>query len=140
MYYDCVKLRSHNCSNIRGELKFNSPLIFRMFKGLNIVVEMELVRMGTECDCVHFIFLLVVYPGLDKVLGKDTTLEQIVMIFLQSIQYLAERAGGGSDLGFLFRFEFLNIFINRGSRINLVLNSIQSRQQHCREGEIRIAA
>ena len=70
--------------------------------------------MRTERDGVHLIFLLVVDPGLDEVFGKDITLQQIIMVFLQGIQYLAQRAGGGFNLGFLFRFEFVDILINRG--------------------------
>ena len=69
--------------------------------------------MRTERHGVHLIFLLVVNPGLDQVFGKDITLEQIIMVFLQGIQYLTERAGGGFNLGFLFRFEFVDILINR---------------------------
>jgi len=55
-----------------------------MCEGLDVVIQVELVGMRTERDGVHLILLLVVDPGFDQIFGKDITLQQIIMVFLQS--------------------------------------------------------
>ena len=56
-----------------------------MLAVLDVEVKMELVGMRTERDGIHLIFLLVVDPGFEQFFGKDITLQQIIMVFLQGV-------------------------------------------------------
>ena len=55
------------CSNEEGSPSSEGlPSFYQyIFSGLDIVVEVEFVRMRTERDGIHLILLLVVDPGLD---------------------------------------------------------------------------
>jgi len=58
--------------------------------GLNVVVEIKLVRMGPQLDIVDFVFGLVVNPHVDGIAGEDIASEEKFLIGLQSLQGLIQ--------------------------------------------------
>ena len=81
---------------------------------------------------------LVGEPSLNHVRREDVARQQPTVVLIQSIQHLAERAWGAFDLGGLFRLQFVEILINGMTRINFVLDAVQTRHQLSRETEVRI--
>src|SRR5437899_2657047 len=65
---------------------------------LDVVVERELPRVGTQPDRVYLLAALVADPRLDHVLGEDAALQQELVIRLQGVEGLVERAGHVPDL------------------------------------------
>ena len=59
---------------------------------LNVVIQEELVRMGSEPEGVHFLCPLVVDPHLDGVLGENVSLQQEVVVRLEVALRLFQRA------------------------------------------------
>jgi len=59
---------------------------------LNVVIQEELVRMGSEPQRVNFPDSLVVDPRLDNILGKDIALLQKIMVFFKTVKGVFERA------------------------------------------------
>ena len=64
--------------------------------GLHVVIELEFVRVRAEPDGVD-VGPLQLNPGLDQVGGEDVTLEQVLIIGLQVVQYAAEAVWHGLD-------------------------------------------
>jgi hypothetical protein len=53
---------------------FNSSAVLLCQPNLDIEIQSELPRMGTEADGVDLMLSLVLQPGLDHVLGKHVAL------------------------------------------------------------------
>jgi len=90
-----VSLFHHSIITAAGLLYFPekkeqalSPLLFLLkysFR-LNVVIQEELVRMGSEPQRVNFSDSLVVDPCLDNILGKDIALVQEIMVFFKAVE------------------------------------------------------
>src|SRR5215207_5189728 len=73
--------------------------LVRALRSLDVVVEVELPRVGTEADGVDLVLALVGEPGVDHVLGEHAALEQELVVGLERGQGVVERAGDLRDLG-----------------------------------------
>jgi hypothetical protein len=94
---------------LRTELRFASSLKLGPQLGLNIEIKSELPRMGSEANRIHLVFSLVLKPGLDHVFGEHIPLEQEIMVFLQSVERLIQRARHRFNLGRLFGLELVEV-------------------------------
>src|SRR6266702_8087350 len=100
---------------------------------LQIEVQKELVRHGSQVDRCQLVFSLIRDPRRDQVLGKNITFQEESMVLLQRVQTLAQRARRALDFrGFLW-LQFIQILVQRITRIDLVLDSVQAR--HAQRGK-----
>src|SRR5579875_726414 len=106
---------------------------------LNIVVQRELVRMRSLPYRLHLILHLVIYPGLDQLLGKDITLHQEVVVSFKRVQRFLKRSGKRRHLGEILGTEIIDILIERFPRVDLILDPIKSGHEHCGKGKVGIA-
>jgi hypothetical protein len=70
--------------------------------GLHVVVEVVLHRDGAQAHGVDLVLALVADPGLDEVAGKHVTLEEKLVVGLEGVEGLGERARDVGDGGELF--------------------------------------
>jgi hypothetical protein len=49
---------------------------------LNVVIEVEFVRMWSYIDCIDLIFTFVIDPDVQDILGEHVALEEIFVVFL----------------------------------------------------------
>ena|SRR6266571_3914668 len=70
---DAGELRSRRSQRKSlAEARLFSPLgLETQISSLNVVVQRELERMGTQADGVHFLLTLVINIGLQELLGED---------------------------------------------------------------------
>ena len=61
------------------------------------------------------------------------------MVLLQGIERLLERAGHVRDLRELFGRQGVDVLVERITRIDLVLDTVEAGHHHGREGEVRVA-
>src|SRR5262245_52636698 len=107
--------------------------------GLNVVIEVELVRVGAQRDRIHLFFPLVTDPSFDHILGEDVALDQKCMIGLQRVECLLQRARRRSYAsGFLER-KVVKVFIDGLPWIDTVLDPIEAGHQHRRECQVTVA-
>jgi hypothetical protein len=59
---------------------------------LDVVIEMKLVRMGTQTDGVDLPFSLVVEPGFDHVAGENIAAQKERMIAFERVKRLIQLA------------------------------------------------
>src|SRR5260370_32147141 len=95
---------------------------------LQVVVEGKLVRMRTELHRFDFLFHFEFDPGLDEVLGEDIPAQKEVMVPLEVLQSLLERAGSRGNLLQFCRTEIINVDVERLARSLFVLGSVQPRR------------
>src|SRR5271167_2657341 len=84
---------------------------------LDVVIELELVRMGTQTHGVHFLLALVVDVGVQHLLGEDVALEQKLIVASQRIQRVFQRTGHRRDLRQFLRTEIVDVLVERLARI-----------------------
>ncbi len=108
-------------------------------KTLNIVIKHELVGVRTQANGIHFLRPLVVDPFLDQVLGEDPALQQVLVVVFQGFQCLRQGGGNALDLLEFASFQLVKVHVMRLARIDLVLDPIQARHQHCGEGQVGVA-
>src|SRR5918992_1763462 len=58
-----------------------------------IEVHVELVGVRPQPDRVHLVGPLVLHPGVDHVLGEHPTLQQPLVVGLERVEHLLQRAG-----------------------------------------------
>src|SRR5262249_14271438 len=69
----------------------------------NVEVQVELVRVWPQADGVHLFLALVPDPGADHVRREHFTLQHELVVLLQEVQRLLQRAGRLGHRGQLFR-------------------------------------
>src|SRR5262245_50834336 len=82
---------------------------------------------------------LVPDPRVDDIFGKHFALKQEFMIALQMSKRLLERRRRFRYVAQLLGIEIVNVFVQRFARVDLVLDAVEDRHQHRREGEVWIA-
>src|SRR5208337_1552353 len=107
-------------------------------KHSDVVIEVELVRIRAHPNGVHFVLGLVLDPQIDQLLGEHTALEEEFVVRLESRENAVERTGDGWNLGRLLGREIVAVLIERFAGMNLVLDTVESGQEHCRVRQIRI--
>src|SRR6185295_17283362 len=106
---------------------------------LRVVVERELVRMRTEPDGAHFVRHLVLDPGLDHVLGEDVALHEEVVILLQVLEGLLERARHLRNvLQFLGR-ERVDVLVEGIPGVEAPLDAVETGHHHGGERDVAVA-
>jgi hypothetical protein len=106
---------------------------------VDVVVQLELVRVRAQADRVDLVGALVVDPGLDEVLGEHAALEQVVVVGLERVEHLGQRARHLRDVGGLVRRQLVEVLVDRRRRLDLVLDAVEAGHQHRREREVRVA-
>ena len=67
--------------------------------------------MRTQANCVDFLRALVVYVRVEQFFGEDITLEQELMIFVESIESVFKRAWHGWNLRQLLWTKIVNVLV-----------------------------
>ena len=93
--------------------------------------------MRAEAEGVVFL-LLHFDPVRDEVGIEDVAFEQERMIGFERFNRAAERIGNARHVGEFFRRELVKVFVQRVARIDPALDSIESGQEECGEGDVRI--
>src|SRR5262249_50829020 len=96
-----------------------------------VEVQGELVRMRAQPSLTHFSVILVIDPGLYQVLGEYIALEQELVIVLEILQRCFQRSRHCWNLREFRRSQGVNILVERLTRIELALNTIEPGHQHC---------
>ena len=78
-------------------------------------------------------------PVGDEVFVEDIAAQQESMVGLERFDGAAERVGNTCDLGQLFRRKFVEVFVERITGIDSILNAIQPGQEKRRKCEIWIS-
>src|SRR5260370_5238208 len=79
------------------------------YEGLDVVVELELVRVRAQPELVQLGGPLVVQPRLDEVVGEHAALGQERVVRLQVVEHRVERAGDLRDGGRLVRGQLVQV-------------------------------
>ena len=103
---------------------------------LSVVAEVELVGVRAEADSVDLGLAFVVDVGFYQVFGEDSALGKEVVVFLQGVQGLLESSGHHVQL---LRVEGVQVAFDRVAGGRVRLDAVQSRHQHRREREVRVA-
>ena len=74
----------------------------------------------------------------DDVFGEDIALQGEFVTPLERIERLAQRAGNRRDLRQLFRRQLVDILVEGGAGIELILDPVQPGHEHCGEGEVAV--
>src|SRR4029079_5657265 len=105
----------------------------------DIKIQRKLQRMRTHAQGRYFLVAFVADPTLDQLLTKDVALEQEVVISLERFQRLVQRTRQRRHVLQLFRREIVDVLLQRVTRIDPVLNAVDTREQHRRKRQVRIA-
>src|SRR5947208_10219783 len=89
--------------------------------------------MRTKSHHVRFVLALVVDPGADQLLAEDAADSEEVVIAFEGVERLCERARHLYDATVLLE----EIPIRRLAGVEALLDPVQSRHEHGREGEVR---
>ncbi len=81
-------------------------------------------------------FTLQTDVSIDHVVRHHAASGQEVTIRIQGIQRHLKRAGHSGDFFRFFWWQVVQVFIHSIARMNLVLNAVQARHHHGREGEV----
>src|SRR5262249_3150448 len=101
--------------------------------GLNVVIEMELVRVRAQPNGIDLLVAFVIQPSFDHVLGEDIAAQQERVIGLERIQRLLQRAGGRLHLLRLRRRQVIEVLVDGLTRVDAILDAVEARHQHRRE-------
>src|ERR1022692_119620 len=85
-----------------------------------VVVHLELVRVRTEPHRVDLVRALVVDPRLDQVWREEAALEQVLVVGLQALEDLLQRAWHLRDRQRLVRRKLVEVLVHRLGRLDLV--------------------
>src|SRR5436190_23124944 len=106
---------------------------------LNVVIQLEFVRMRPQTNRVGLRLALVGDKGLDQLLREYIALEQEPVIVLQAGERFFERRRHRWHLLQFLRFEIVDVLVERLTRINLVLYAVETSHGHGSKREVRIA-
>ena len=105
---------------------------------LDVVVELEFVGVGAEPELVEFGGALVVQPGGDEVVGEYAAFGEEGVVGLQGVEDGVEGAGDLGDGGGLVGGQFVQVFVDRLGRFDLVLDPVQAGHEHRGEREVGV--
>src|SRR5205823_5799533 len=71
-------------------------------KWLDVVIQVELVRVRADLHWLDFSLSLVGDPGVDQIFREDTAAQQERLVGLEGIQHFAQASRRRSDSGPLF--------------------------------------
>src|SRR6266513_1591248 len=92
----------------------------------SVVIEEELIWMGTQRHRVDILHALHLEPGVDQVLREDAAVEQEGMIGLERLQRLEQASRRVLHVLPLFRLQIVQIHIHRLGRLDLVLDAVET--------------
>src|ERR671922_1294869 len=98
--------------------------------------ELDRMRRVLEADDLGHLQIDV---AVDEVIVENAARFEEGAVLVQISERLAQRAAHGGDLLELRRRQIVQILVDRGAWIELVLDAVQSRQQHGGESQIGIA-
>src|SRR5260370_41405 len=106
---------------------------------LDIVVQMELVRMRAHSHGIDFVLLLVSDPGINEIFFENSAFEEELVIRSERREPPIQRTLQRWDPGGFLSVELVDVFIERLSRMDFFLHSIEACHQHGRKRQIGIA-
>ena len=86
--------------------------------------------MRPHPDRIHLVFPLVFDPVMDHIRSKDIAFEQEVVVPLQLVERLIQRARGRADVLVFLGRQVINVLIERIAGANFVLNPLSGLFQH----------
>src|SRR3990172_5654729 len=86
---------------------------FLFWQGLDIEIKGQLIGVRSHPHGIDLFLTFVLQPGLYYILGKDVPLEQKIMVLLQGVERLLQRARHRFHLGRLLRLQFIEILVYR---------------------------
>src|SRR5581483_10724861 len=87
-------------------------------RGLDVVVEGELVGMRAQRDLLELLRRLEINIRLDQVGSEDAALEQELMVCRQRAERLLQAARRLLDALALLRLHLVEVFVNRSGRLD----------------------
>src|SRR6266545_5444362 len=117
----------------RSRMTTASTLIIRV--PLRVEVQGELGRMRAKPNDVDLVLPLVVDPGADQLFAEDAALEQELVVGLERVERACERVRHLRDVAVRLLEQ---VEVRRGARVEALLDPVQARHQHRREGEVRV--
>src|SRR5436305_11185285 len=94
--------------------------------GLHVVIQRELPRMRPQADRVDLLGALVLDPRLDDVLCEDAALQQELVVGLERVQCLTQRAGHVVELRELLGRQLEQVDVDRRARVDPVLDPVEA--------------
>src|SRR5205823_6162495 len=101
---------------------------------LAVVVERVLNWYGPEPDGIDLVLALPVDPGADQHLAEDAAAEEELVVALERVERLRERARHLRDA--VVGLE--QVEVGRLARVETALDPVEPRHQHRREREVRV--
>src|SRR5260370_21624653 len=99
---------------------------------------MELVRMRAHSNWIEFVLLLVSDTGMNEIFFENSAFEEELVIRFESRERSIQRTRQRWDAGGFLAVEFVNVFIERLSRMDFFLHPIEAGHQHGRKRQIGI--
>src|SRR3569833_550544 len=103
------------------------------------IVQLELHRVGRHAepgDLLH----LEPHIRIDDVVGEDSTAREDLAILVEVLERHVERMAHWWNVLRLLGLEVVQVLVRRIAGMDLVLNAVEARQHHGREGEVRVCA
>ena len=102
------------------------------------VVEIEIKRRHGHFSAEH-VLALFGDPGVDQVVGEDAAAGEELTVTVKTVKRNLEVRRNRRDLGVFFGRQIVEVLVSRFTRVDLVLNTIQTSHQQSREAEVRVA-
>lgn len=97
-----------------------------LIRGLDVVVEIELVGVGAKGNGVALVNELEVNVGIDHVFGEDIASGEELVVGLERGESFSEIAWGLFDICFLFWREFVEVLVYWLWWLDSILDSIEA--------------
>src|SRR3954451_20038128 len=101
---------------------------------LRVVVEGELERMRAQPHGVDLVLALPVDPGPDQLFAEHAALEQELVVGFERVERFRQRARNLRDAVVVLE----EVEVARIAGVETALDPVEAREQHRREGEVRI--
>ena len=95
--------------------------------------------MRAQAHGVELVGPLVLDPRVDDVLREHAALEQPLVVVLQVVEHLFERARHLLDHRLLLGRQVVQVLVHRLRRLELVLDAVEAGHQHRAERQVRVA-
>src|SRR2546423_4839929 len=106
---------------------------------LDVVVEREFERVRSHTHRIYLAFALVADPAVDELRREDLALQEKLVVGFERLERLVERAGQRRHVLEFFGREVVDVFVERLAGVYSVLHAVESRHEHRREGDVRVA-
>ena len=94
--------------------------------------------MRPDLDRQDLVLALVGDVGLDQVRREHTTLGEVIVVGLETVDHCRERRRSLRDVGSLVRRQLVEVLVDRRERLDLLLDAVDAGHQHRREGQVRV--